>query len=209
VRHRRLQPCRNARIPTPPAARPGPLLTRTPRRGDRQRDRAGARQVADAAINAELDRREKPGIADLVTRLRVESDLRRGRPYTWGYPEGERWAREVASWAEICRFAMICHEKDVQIEVGDIVSDGWRGTGPYFTGKFQSPEDYDPLAPTYIDENGDQVDDPIKGAQYWRGWLAVVKAIFEMVRVELEPIPPPPKPIPPPPPPVDPNDIPF
>ena len=56
-------------------------------------------QVADAAINAELERREKPGVADLVARLRVESDLRRGRPYSWGHPEGERWAREVASWA--------------------------------------------------------------------------------------------------------------
>jgi len=168
-------------------------------------------QVADTAINAELDRLDKPGVADLVARLRVESDLRRGRPYTWGYPEGERWAREVASWAEICRFAMTYREMDVKIEVGDIVTDGWRSRGPYFAGKFQAPEDYDDLAPIYRDENGDQVDDPIKGAQYWRGWLAGVKAVFEMVRVELEPIPAPPEPVPPPPAPrdIDPDDIPF
>jgi hypothetical protein len=125
--------------------------------------------VADAAINAELDRLERPGVADLVARLRVESDLRRGRPYSWGHLEGERWARDVASWAEICRFAINFEERDIDVEVGNIISEGWNGRGPYFNGKFQNPEDYDRMAPTYLNRDGDQIDDPIMCAQYWRG----------------------------------------
>jgi hypothetical protein len=184
-------------------------------------------QVADAAINAELDRREKPGIADLVARLRVESDLRRGKPYSRGYPEGERWAREVASWAEICRWAMTYDEKDVKVdeEVERISSTGWQSVGTDFVGKFRAPGDYN-LAPCYLDEAaGDQVGDKDSCEQYWRGWLAGVKGIFEIVRTELEPIPHVPE-LPPPPetsvvplPPskervmsardVDPDDIPF
>jgi len=148
--------------------------------------------VADAAINAELDRLEKPGVADLVARLRVESDLRRGRPYSWGHVEGERWAREVASWAEICNFAMNYEERDVRIEVRPYEVEGFSGAGPFFLDRFEAPKDYDPIAPTYVDEYERQVDDPNMGEQYWRGWLAGVKGIFEKVKEELEPILPPP-----------------
>jgi hypothetical protein len=149
----------------------------------------------------------------VVARLRVESDLRRGAPYRWGHPEGVHWAREVASWAEICRWAMSYEESDVHVVMAEGVRDGW--SGPYldFVGKFRPPEDYDD-APSYIDEEGVSVGDPRKCEQRWRGWLAGVKEVFEMVKTELEPIPPYPE-LPPPPDPgvgvrdVDPDDIPF
>ena len=49
-------------------------------------------------------------MADVVARLRVESDLRRGKPYLWGHQEGGHWARDLATWAEICRYALSCSE---------------------------------------------------------------------------------------------------
>jgi hypothetical protein len=53
-------------------------------------------EVANSAINAELVRRERPGVADLVARLTLESD-RRGAPYREGFFEGQRWARTCAA----------------------------------------------------------------------------------------------------------------
>ena len=44
--------------------------------------------VCDAAINSELDRLEKPGLVDVIARLRVENDRRRGAPYRLGHGRG-------------------------------------------------------------------------------------------------------------------------
>ena len=69
--------------------------------------------------------------------------------------------------------------------MGEYERNGWRATGSYLAGRFEAPEGYHG-APMYTDENGDLVADPIKGMQFWRRWLAGVKAIFELVRVELD-----------------------
>lgn len=184
-------------------------------------------QVCDGAINLELDRRERPGIADVVARLRVEADKRRGVPYRTGFLEGQRWAREVASWQEICNYAAL-EEGDVAIK--DIQ---WTGNGgPWwvvgFSGQFRAPTD-DYLfnapsqwgAPAYpehgwpVDEQDEWVTDRPKCDQYWRGWLSAVRELFEQVRDELDPLQPQPiaaAPGPPEPAPtrdVDPDDIPF
>jgi len=155
-------------------------------------------QVCDAAIAAELDRCERPGIAGLVARLRVESDRRRGAPYRDGHLEGEQWARDRASWAEICHFAQLT-EDDVRL--GDkkwVASDGsreWTRLG--FLGAFVAPEqDYGFMrppnqwgAPGYQDAETGWTDDPHLCDQYWRGWLAAVSEVFAAVSKELPPIP--------------------
>jgi hypothetical protein len=144
-------------------------------------------EVADKAINIELDRREKPGVADLVARLRVESDRRRGQPYRLGYQEGQRWAREAASWAEICHYAGLV-ESDISIE------SNWEeleGVQHWFEGRFKAPDDYNGT-PSYDDAGGEYVQDVSRCDQYWRGWLAGVLEIFKLVRLELAPLGPPP-----------------
>jgi post-segregation antitoxin (ccd killing protein) len=145
-------------------------------------------QVADAAINSELDRLDKPGIADVIARLRVESDLRRGEPYRQGHPEGVIWARKVASWAEICRYALTFTERDVRVGEGDMVTNGYNHHGLYFAGKFEAPGDYGQAPPGYVPKDGDEVSELDKCEQFWRGWLAGVKEIFEAVKKDLAPI---------------------
>src|SRR5216683_241563 len=72
-------------------------------------------QVCDRALNAELDRVDQGAIADAVSRLRVESDRRRGAPYRRGHLEGQAWARNKGSWAEICFYGSL-EESAVMIE---------------------------------------------------------------------------------------------
>src|SRR5207302_1779009 len=95
-------------------------------------------QLVDAAINAELDRVRDPRRAATLARLRIEHEMRRGQPYRWGHQEGERWARDVASWAEICRWAMTFAVRDIQI----VELEGQYGTFLEFAGRFRVPRDY-------------------------------------------------------------------
>jgi hypothetical protein len=154
-------------------------------------------EVTDRAINAELDRLEKPGVSELVERLRIESDRRRGEPYRRGHQEGSTWAKSKASWAEICYYADL-KESDLRIEKRRWTSnDGERVWWiPGFTGTFRAPEqDYglnqpgESGAPAYQDEKGRWIDDFPRCDQYWRGWLAGVYEIFMVVKEDLEPIP--------------------
>jgi|SRR5580704_2092189 hypothetical protein len=181
-------------------------------------------QVCDRAINAELDRCEKPGLVDLLARLRIESDRRRGAPYRMGHQAGQAWARRKASWAEICHYAQL-GEDDVRI--GDIEwswKDGRKHTLSGFVGQFRIPDADYPLkrpqlrrgvvqvidgAPSFPDpddlfgdtadwgsDGGRWVDDVNLCDQYWRGWLAGVQEVFHEVSPELEPIrPAPPYPV--------------
>jgi hypothetical protein len=188
-------------------------------------------EVTDKAINAELDRLESQGVSDLLERLRIESDRRRGEPYRLGHREGSAWAKSKASWAEICYYAEL-NEGDVRIKKRRWTSkDGereWWISG--FTGAFRAPEqDYgknspnEGGAPTYSDDKESFIDD-FRCDRYWRGWLAGVHEILSMARQELDPIagiPPAPAEfererydvdpddIPPPPADVDPDEIPF
>ena len=172
-------------------------------------------QVCDAAINSALDRAEKPGLSDLVARLRVESDRRRGIPFRLGHGEGTRWATEVGSWAEICRFAGL-EEFDVQLgeTKWKVTYDGESGTAAAlsFAGKFIAPiEDYrenkpsDWGAPAYRDSDETWIDDANQCDQYWRGWLRGVRDLYATASQELEPIRPPAPAAGD----VDPDDIPF
>jgi hypothetical protein len=182
-------------------------------------------QVCDRAINSELDRSEKPGLVDLLSRLRIESDRRRGAPYRTGHQHGYEWARTKASWAEICHYAQLT-EDDVQI--GDIVwswKDGRTHPVSGFRGNFRVPDADYPVkrphlttrgnvrvsqgAPSFTDEDGlfefasdwgsdgrRWVEDVHLCDQYWRGWLAGVQEVFHEVTPELEPIhPSPPYPV--------------
>jgi hypothetical protein len=154
-------------------------------------------ELTDRAINAELDRLEKPGVSDLVERLRIESDRRRGEPYRRGHQEGAGWAKSKASWAEICYYADL-KESDVRIEKRKWTShDGetewWI---PGFTGTFRAPEqDYglnqpgERGAPAYQSEEQGWIDNFPRCDQYWRGWLAGAHEIFMVVKEDLEPIP--------------------
>jgi hypothetical protein len=179
--------------------------------------------VCNIAIVAELERTENPGFTDLLARLRVESDRRRGAPYRAGHAEGEGWARTNGSWAEICFYAVL-NESDVDIQdvtwVARDKSRSWQV--PTFKGRFVPPiADY-PLetyrdigAPSYRtndDPNGyGWVADKDKCDQYWRGWLAGTITVFDAVREAMEPIEPqPPLGVPKPTPiDVDPDEIPF
>jgi hypothetical protein len=183
-------------------------------------------QVCDRAINAELDRIERPGLADLLTRLSIESDRRRGVPYRLGHLEGTRWAREVGSWAEICGYARL-DEGDVVL--GDVT---WKyrdsgkvsGTALGFRGRFVAPrEDYRANmpsrwgAPCFVNDDEELEKQPHLCDQYWRGWLAGVREVFAEVSKQLEPVyPPEPQSVAPqpfddgvPPGDIDPDDIPF
>jgi hypothetical protein len=200
----------------------------TKARLDEARNRKGIElnvsQLCDRAINSELDRCEKPGLAELVARLRIESDRRRGAPYRTGYQRGQDWARTKASWAEICHYAQLT-EDDVQI--GDVPWT-WKGGRKHsvsgFLGSFHVPvADYAVKrprlsggavyvvqgAPSFTDEDdlfGSASEWDSDGArwvedvhlcdQHWRGWLAGVQAVFHEVTGELEPIrPAPPYPV--------------
>lgn len=154
--------------------------------------------VCDAAINAELDRLAKPGLADVIARLRVESDRRRGAPYRLGHLEGQSWARLKGSWAEICGYVQL-DEGDVQIaESRWTTKDGKREWKiPGFAGRFRAPfQDYPKWTPqqhgapgfAYEEEEGRPEDDMNLCDQYWRGWLAGVKDIYAGVSEELDPI---------------------
>jgi post-segregation antitoxin (ccd killing protein) len=179
-------------------------------------------QVADAAINAELDRMDKPGIVSVVARLRIESDRRRGLRYRQGHGEGGHWARDVASWAEICNVAALS-EDDVKIErvqwtrKADGSAIGW---APGFVGRFRATEQdygtwkpragrYDVMgAPAFADpdsdpENPEWITAIHECDEFWRGWLSAVKDLFDLARSELEPIPPDSRRY------ADPDDIPF
>ena len=157
-------------------------------------------QICDSAINGELDRQEKANWADVIARLRVESDRRRGAPFRLGYLEGESWARTKGSWAEICGYAEL-DEGDVRIDKGQWTSkDGRREWWiPRFVGAFTAPEqDYARWTPhqhgapgfTYDDEEGAPECDASACDQYWRGWLSAVREVFAVVSGDLEPIAP-------------------
>jgi hypothetical protein len=182
--------------------------------------------ICNAAIVAELDRAENPGFTDLVARLRVESDRRRGEPYRRGHALGASWATSRGSWAEICFYATL-DESDVLIEVVTWVakdkSKEWQV--PTFKSRFVPPVADYPLetwnkfgAPSYPAQDIDEseagwVSDRDKCDQYWRGWLAGVKQVYQAVSEVLDPIEPqPPIGVPKPSPvpvDVDPDDIPF
>jgi hypothetical protein len=168
---------------------------------DEARNRRGVdmnvSQVCDRAINAELDRSERPGLADVLSRLRIESDRRRGVPYKLGHVEGTKWAREIGSWAEICDYARL-GEDDVVL--GDVT---WRykeggkvsGTALGFLGSFAAPREDYPLnspnrfgAPGFVDDDDRCEIRPHLCDQYWRGWLAGVKEVFSAVSEDLQPI---------------------
>lgn len=157
-------------------------------------------QICDSAINAELDRLDKPGIADVVARLQVESDRRRGAPYREGFLEGQRWAREDGSWAEICWYAT-ADESDVKLGDLEWIYPGEPGRRDYdlgFTGSFYVPEqDYGVNRPgawgapaVRLQGETEWTRDPSICDQYWRGWLAGVIDIFQAVSRDLEPIEP-------------------
>ena len=158
-------------------------------------------RACNAAILTELERCEKPGLADVVARLRVESDRRRGAPYRDGHLEGQDWARSRGSWAEICFYAELT-EADVLIENTTWTTEDKTRQWfvPTFKGRFLAPEADYPReswdasgAPSYKgeDEDGDPVwvDDLNKCDQYWRGWLNGVQEVFSAVGEELARIP--------------------
>jgi hypothetical protein len=174
----------------------------TKSRLDQARNRRGVEinvsQVCDRAINAELDRAENPALNDLVARLRVESDRRRGVPYRIGHAEGARWARETGSWAEVCMYGRM-DESDVVL--GDVTwtwtEDGERVRGQVlgFIGRFSAPEqDYarnTPRrwgAPCFVADDGHYERQPHLCDQYWRGWLAGVREVFAEASTVLEPV---------------------
>lgn len=161
--------------------------------------------VCDRAINAELDRLDQGAIADTVSRLRVESDRRRGAPYRRGHLEGQTWATNKGSWAEISFYGSL-DESAVIVENVRLVSKG--GTRawdvPTFKGDLTAPEpDYGrstwknlDAAPAYptddTDWNGNVTweHNLVKLDQYWRGWLAGVQDVFDAVRQHLPAIAP-------------------
>ncbi len=165
---------------------------------NRRRVDINVSQVCDRAINAELDRAENPELSDLVARLSVESDRRRGVPYRLGHAEGSRWARETGSWAEVCMYGRM---DEADVVLGDVTwtwtKDGERvtGQGLGFTGRFAAPEqDYARNTPRYwgapcfVDSDGDFEKRPHLCDQYWRGWLAGVRDVFAEVSTVLEPV---------------------
>jgi hypothetical protein len=163
-------------------------------------------QICDRAINAELDRADQGEVAEILARLKVESDRRRGRPYRLGHEEGTRWARDVGSWAEICKFAAMV-EADVRIGTRKWTwtTDGEERVGefPAFVGGFVVPHgDYGQMRPGNWGAPAFRMDDAWVRAeldvdQYWRGWLRGVLDVFDLVGGRLEPIGP------------DPDEIPF
>jgi hypothetical protein len=154
--------------------------------------------VCNAAILVQLERLEKTGLADLTARLRVESDRRRGAPYRQGHLGGQQWAKQMASWAEICYYARF-GEADVRIENVKCSNKGRKWLVPTFKGLFVAPAgDYGRCtwdgrgAPAYVGEyqtgKATWVTDLELCDQYWRGWLAGVLEVWGEVSEELQPI---------------------
>ena len=92
---------------------------------------------------------------------------------------GEEWARDRASWIEICRYSAL-DERAVNIGEGVWISPDKerRWIGPRFEDKFRPPEqDYGRWrpeafgAPGFRTADGVPVTDMNECDQYWRGWL--------------------------------------
>jgi hypothetical protein len=178
--------------------------------------------ICNAAIVAELERADNPEFSDLVARLRLESDRRRGEPYRMGHQEGGRWSKTVGSWAEICFYADLIESDVLILDVTWSTKDKTREWQvPTFKGRFVAPEPDYPRAtphtvgaPNYAESEyaNDWITDRDKCDQYWRGWLAGVQEVYRAVSSVLEPIKPlAPGAVPKPTPvdEVDPDDIPF
>lgn len=190
----------------------------TKARLDTRRSAINVSQVADTAINRELDRLEQPAVPSFVERLRGELTERRGPEWSAGYEEGQSWGEQTASWLQLTLYATRYGSSDVVV-----VAERNR---PYFSGRFHAPdEDYGeesgsrwPGAPAFrthrgIDDRWE--DDPWKCQRYWRGWLAGTQEVYAVAAEYLpdvrDQLPPEPKPLQRPSPTYveDPDDIPF
>jgi len=129
-------------------------------------------QVVEEALAAKVEEVRNPEKAQILRRLRLERDERRGPDYQSGFEEGQRWAKATASWADIKQYVTF-NSKDVVFESAD-----------GFVGTFRFPTD-DYQDPYFRDENDEPVTTAPEVTCYWRGWVAGVHSIYNLVKDEL------------------------
>jgi DNA-binding CsgD family transcriptional regulator len=132
-------------------------------------------EVVEEALAAKVEEVRDPEKAQILRRLRVERDERRGPDFQRGFQEGQRWAKATASWAEIQDY--------VKFSLKDVVYE-WGVDTNGFAGSFSAPADDYP-DPYFRDENDVPVTNAPEVTRYWRGWLSGVRSIYNLVKDEL------------------------
>jgi hypothetical protein len=135
-------------------------------------------QVVEQALSEKIKAIVSPEKAAILRRLRAEKDERRGPIFARGLAEGRHWATDLASWSEIKKNAAHSSTDVAIIDPED--EPGWQ-----FVGKFRPPsEDYATFS--VVDDEGNSVWQAGLIQQFWRGWLAGVRSIYDLVADELE-----------------------